>query len=88
MTLAEAIERYVALRRELERLMALEDAAFARYFAKRQAGEPTNGAAVSRLANRVNYLSADLESASGPLWDADLDPEKVWLEATGAASAK
>jgi len=76
--LDQAIVRYLVLRAEYERVQALADAAFARYFSKRQAGAPANGAAYSRLENRANYLSADLEGASFPLWQAELDPDTVW----------
>lgn len=50
------------------------DNAFARYFAKLQAGEVTNGAAVARLDNAVNELSAVLYSAQSELFRCELDP--------------
>lgn len=53
------------------------DAAFARYFRKREAGEPTNGAAWQRLENEANYLSADLQTAADRLYAVDIDPTNI-----------
>lgn len=51
------------------------DAAFARYFTKLQAGEPTNGAAVARADNLASYASADLAVAETAMYAAGLDDE-------------
>lgn len=78
---AEACATYIAARTEYERVGDLADAAFARYFSKRQAGEPTNGAACARLDNRASYLSAAVSSAEYGVWttsDDEVDPETVW----------
>lgn len=53
------------------------DAAFLRWFTKRQAGERTNGAQASRLANETSYRSADLSIAAGRLYRLDIDPTTV-----------
>jgi hypothetical protein len=86
-SLDQAIGRYLALRTEYERVQALADAAFARWFTKLQAGESCNGAAVSRLENRANYLTADMESAAFPIWKAELDPDRLWDEHRAQAAS-
>jgi hypothetical protein len=60
------------------------DAAFDRWFAKAQRGEPTNAAAATRLANLANYASADraaayyrAERALNPDRTTDIDPYDV-----------
>lgn len=62
----EAKAVYRRVRTAFLAAMDNEDAAFARYFAKRASGVRTNGAAVSRLSNLTNYLSAELSAAQGP----------------------
>jgi len=73
----EAVEAYRAARAAFDLAADREDAAFRRWFDKVQAGEPTSGAAASRLANEANYRSADLSSAQGRLFRLDLDPWDV-----------
>lgn len=68
------VDSYRAARDAYYAAVEREDAAFRRYFDKIQSGNPTNGAAVSRLSNRSNELSAALYSAQGPVYDLDLDP--------------
>lgn len=58
------------------------DAAFARWFTKRQSGQPTNAAQATRLANEANYLSADLASAAGRLYAVEIDPTEIVPEYT------
>lgn len=70
----EVLAAYRAARASYYAAAAREDAAFARYFAKRQRGEATNGAAVSRLSNLTNYASAELYSAQSALYRLDVDP--------------
>lgn len=53
---------------------ASADAAFRRYFEKRVAGVPTNGAAVSRLENEANYRSAVLFQKQGDVYRLGYDP--------------
>lgn len=53
------------------------DEAFARWFSKRQSGEPTNGAQASRLQNEASYLSADLAGAALKLYALDIDPTEI-----------
>jgi hypothetical protein len=76
----EAVQEYRSARDAYLLAANREDAAFRRYFAKRRAGEPTNGAAVSRLAN--------LAVAQGKLHRLEIDPwdiddadgvERTWL---------
>lgn len=73
------LERYRSVRSAYLEAVEREDAAFRRYFAKVQAGEPTNGAAVSRLSNVTSYLSADLAVAEGRLYAAEVDPREIDL---------
>lgn len=65
-----ARDRYVAASDEA-------DVAFRRWFERRNAGIPTNGAAAARKANWANQLSAALYSAEGELWKHGIDPEQV-----------
>lgn len=74
---AEAVAAYRAARAAYYAAAAREDSAFARYFAKRQRGEATNGAAVSRLSNLTNYASTELYSAQSALYRHDVDPWDV-----------
>lgn len=76
MTAAE-IENYRTKRDEFIALADRADAAFLRHFAKLQNGEPTNAAQATRLSHLANYASADLSTAAGPLWAADLDPAEI-----------
>jgi hypothetical protein len=52
------------------------DAAFGRYFAKRQAGEPTNGAAWQRLENVANEAWTNAHNAISRAARSD---DSVWL---------
>lgn len=70
----KAIEAYREARTAWLAAGDREDAAFARYFAKRQAGTPTNGAATARLSNLTSYASAAMYSAQSALYRLDLDP--------------
>lgn len=70
----EAKAVYRTVRTAFLAAMDNEDAAFARYFAKRASGVRTNGAAVSRLSNLTNYLSAELSAAQSRLFLLDVDP--------------
>jgi hypothetical protein len=63
MTVKETHAAYREARAEFERLSALAEAAFVRWFVKCREGEPTNGAAAARLGNLANYASADLAGA-------------------------
>lgn len=72
-----AITAYRASRDAFDLCAKREDEAFRRYFNKLQAGEPTNGAAVSRLSNLTNYASAALSSAQSALYRVDIDPWDV-----------
>lgn len=53
------------------------DAAWNRWFAKRQRGERTNGARASALGNHANWLSTLLADAEGKLLAAEVDPADV-----------
>lgn len=82
-----AVEAYREIRREQERVAEMADAAFLRWFQKRQAGQKTNGGAAVRLANRENYLSAETYSAEAEVFAAgealgieDFDLDAIYLE--------
>lgn len=77
LTAEQALTLYRAARAAYYAAAAREDAAFARYFTKRQAGVATNGAAVSRLSNLTSYASTELYSAQSALYRLDLDPWAV-----------
>jgi hypothetical protein len=77
LTRDEAIEQYRAARAAYYEAARREDDAFRRYFLKIRAGEPTNGAAVSRLSNLTNYASAALANAQSALYRLDIDPWTV-----------
>lgn len=69
----QAIARFKAEWAEYVRLGDLADAAFLRWFR----GETKNGAAASRLQNRVSYQSAEVHSAANRLYALDIDPETI-----------
>jgi hypothetical protein len=73
----DAIRSYRELRDRFLAAEAKADAAFLRWFEKRQAGVPTNGAQANRLAADANYLSADLASAVDALYRLDIDPRSI-----------
>lgn len=79
MTYMEACAAYRAARHECERIEALADRAFVRWFT----GETRSAAAAARLANRANYLSADLAGAEIAVYTAadDLGFVEVDLDA-------
>lgn len=72
-----AIANYRTKRDEFLALSDRADAAFARYFAKLQNGEPTNAAQATRLSDLTNYASADVSGAAAPLWAAGIDPATI-----------
>ena len=72
-----AIETYRARRTAFFKAAEAADAAFLRWFTKRQNGEPTNAAAATRLANLTSYASADLAVAEGALYALDIDSRDV-----------
>jgi hypothetical protein len=69
-TVKEASAIYRSARAEFERLSALEDAAFVRWFVKRREGVATNGAAAVKLGNLANYASAEVATAEGYVYRA------------------
>lgn len=69
-----AIERYRTARQRWIDAMGREDEVFGNYFRKRASGQPTNGAALSRLMNATSEMSAELYSAQSTLYALDLDP--------------
>jgi len=71
---ADPVSVYRAARDAYRAAAVREDAAFRRWFIKRQAHEPTNGGAAARLAHETNRLRADLHSAQSALYALDLDP--------------
>jgi hypothetical protein len=73
----EAIANYRAARAAYDEAARREDAAFIRYLKKREAGVPTNGAALSRLMNQTSYLFAELSRAEDELWALDIDPWSI-----------
>lgn len=77
-----AVEVYLRERAEYERLIKLEDAAFARYMAG-----SNNGSAVSRAGNRANYQSTILYSAEAVLFQMNINPEDVWKHFHGQEEA-
>jgi hypothetical protein len=74
---AEAVAAYRAIRDAEIAKDGASDAAFRRYFAKLQAGEPTNGAATRRLENEANELSTRRWSAENALYKLEIDPDDV-----------
>lgn len=74
MSREEAIAEYRKARDAYYAAGAKADAAFARWFTKRQNGERTSGAAAARLANQTNWLSAEMVSAQGKLYALGVDP--------------
>ena len=74
---ASELATYREIRARLLDAEARADASFRRYFEKTLRGEPTSGAAASRLANEANYLSADLAGAELALFAFEIDPREV-----------
>jgi hypothetical protein len=76
---SEAWDRYCDLHRR-------SDEAFARYFAKRQLGEATNGAATRRLENMANEASIQvytLWTAAHHALGSEIDPYDLLQPAPG-----
>ena len=80
---SQARAEYIRLRTEEERLSALADAAFNRWFS----GEVQSAQAATRAANRTNYASAETAGAEIKLYAAadavgiqNLDLDKIWEE--------
>lgn len=87
MTYEQAVAAYVEKRREFDRIETLSEAAFMRWFN----GEVKSAQAATRLANRLNYLSADLYAAESAVYDAadhddEIDFDKLNEEASCSAS--
>lgn len=79
-TVTERDQRIAEFKAAWAAFRAAEDkaeAAFLRWFNKRQAGQPTNAAQAQRLSNEASYLSADLAGAAGKLYLLDIDPTTI-----------
>lgn len=85
--LFQAVAAYRVAREAFTVAADAADAAWTRWFTKRQRGAATNGAQASRLANEASYKSADLASAEGQVWKHEVDPRDVCV-ADGVDPAK
>lgn len=74
MTRDEAIATYRAARAAYYEAVKREDASFMRWFEKARAGEKTNAAGATRMANATNEASRDLYSAQSDLYRIEIDP--------------
>lgn len=72
--LVAAVDSYRDARAAYDAAGDAADLAFNRWFRKVQAGEPTNAAGATRLANQASYRSADLAVAQGRLFRLEVDP--------------
>lgn len=73
----QVIDQYREVRGRYLVAMERADAAFLRWFRKREQGLASNGAAAQRLANDANYVSADLASAEIAVYKLDLNPRAI-----------
>lgn len=80
---AYALARLAEVYAPYDAAQAKADAAWDRWFEKRMAGEPTNGAAAMRLANYANFLSADCYHAAGQAYSAGASLAEVQAVAGG-----
>lgn len=72
-----ALVAFIAAHQKYAAAMAKADSAWTRWFTKRTAGQRTNGAAATRLANQANYLSADLDAAAGRCFTVGLNDADI-----------
>lgn len=74
---AKALVAFAEVHQKFTAQMAKADAAWTRWFTKRQRGERTSGAGASRLLNEANALSADLDSAAGRVFAVGLNDSDI-----------
>lgn len=72
-----ALVAFAAAHQKFAAQMQKADAAWTRWFTKRQRGDRTSGAGASRLLNTANALSADLDSAAGRCFAVGLNDSDI-----------